>query len=183
MSWIITYTGKLVNSFKLTLEDIEIVDVAHSLSLQCRFNGHCNRFYSVAEHCVRMADHVKDETEDDKVAFYALMHDASEAYFGDVPSPIKYAMPKLQWLEGLIWKQIVGKYEIETSEGTDRIIDRADKRMLCTERRALLPGVAEFECCKGVDSYDDDKDTMGWHPQFAEGAFLRMFKYFTGGKE
>lgn len=89
--YIETYTGKCIpvpfdtdiNVFRdRNLFDVQ--DIAHSLSMLCRYNGHCNYFYSVAEHSVRCSYSVPEE-----YAFEALMHDATEAYVTDVVSPLK----------------------------------------------------------------------------------------------
>ena len=53
--WIQTFTGKKFSPLEPRREDIDILDIAHSRSMQCRFNGHCRQFYSVAEHSVRVA--------------------------------------------------------------------------------------------------------------------------------
>lgn len=81
-----TFTGRIVDPFCLKAEDIDIVDIAHALSNICRFNGHCNKFYSVAQHCVLVAELSSLEN---KMA--ALLHDASEAYLCDIPGPIKHS--------------------------------------------------------------------------------------------
>jgi hypothetical protein len=86
-SWILTYVGQQFWPLDPRPEDIKLEDIAHALSMKCRFTGHCMRFYSVAEHCVA-ASHLVPE----KYAAQALFHDAAEAYLPDVASPIKSAM-------------------------------------------------------------------------------------------
>jgi len=81
--WITTYTGKRFHYLDPQPEEIDIVDIAHALSLTCRFGGHCKEFYSVAEHSIRVAEIVPKEFQ-----LLALLHDAGEAYTGDVQSPI-----------------------------------------------------------------------------------------------
>lgn len=86
---IITYTGKHVDPFDIRTTDVCIEDIAHSLSLQCRFNGHCKRFYSVAEHCINVAEYLQERFNTGSLSLCGLLHDAAETYIGDVVRPIK----------------------------------------------------------------------------------------------
>jgi hypothetical protein len=84
---ILTHTGRMVDPFNLRHEDIDIEDIAHALSHICRFTGHCSSHYSVAEHSVMVSELVPPEH-----ALAGLMHDAVEAYIGDIATPIKHRM-------------------------------------------------------------------------------------------
>jgi len=77
-----TFTGVSFNVKEPDIKSIRIIDIAHSLGMQCRFNGQCNRFYSVAEHCCLMYDYMR--------APWCLMHDAAEAYIGDIVTDVKH---------------------------------------------------------------------------------------------
>ena len=83
-----TNTGSFINVFETTPDMIHIEDIAHALSRLPRFGGHLNRHYSVAQHCVMAVKRVKG-LENKKAV---LLHDASEAYLLDMPSPIKAKM-------------------------------------------------------------------------------------------
>src|SRR5438552_3035736 len=85
--WIQTFTGKKFFPLEPNADDICIEDIAHSLSMQCRFNGHSKQFYSVAQHSVLIASWWFGDYP--KLAKYALLHDASEAYLSDIPRPLK----------------------------------------------------------------------------------------------
>src|SRR5258706_13895138 len=82
--WIETYSGKQFHILDPQLDEIELYDIAHALSMQCRYTGHCESFYSVAEHCVIVSMLVPKE-----MAIAGLFHDASEAYLTDEVSPVK----------------------------------------------------------------------------------------------
>lgn len=89
-----TFTGIYMNVFEPTPEMICIEDIAHSLSMQCRFGGHLPEFYSVAEHSWHCSLMVANEH---KLA--ALLHDASEAYLLDIPRPIKHRLNNYKKIE------------------------------------------------------------------------------------
>lgn len=80
-----TYTGNKYWPFDPRPEEVNIEDIAHSLSMKCRYGGHCNNFYSVAEHSV-YCSYIGEEDE----ALERLLHDASEAFNGDLIRPLKY---------------------------------------------------------------------------------------------
>lgn len=83
-----TFTGLLVNPLDMRPEDLDIRDIARSLSMRCRFGGHLTKFYSVAQHSVEVSRRVAPQH-----ALWGLLHDASEAYTSDVPSPLKQTEP------------------------------------------------------------------------------------------
>jgi len=104
-AYIRTFTGHRVHvhdpARALADRAIHILDIAHALSMVCRFNGHCNEFYSVAQHCVLVA---RAANPADKM--WALLHDAHEAYLGDLVSPLKNRMPEWKTLESA-WDVVI----------------------------------------------------------------------------
>jgi 5'-deoxynucleotidase YfbR-like HD superfamily hydrolase len=82
--WIQTYSGIKMHPLSPTEEEISIEDIAHALSNLCRFTGHCNKFYSVAQHSVLVSVYSPRD-----YAMWGLLHDASEAYLNDIARPIK----------------------------------------------------------------------------------------------
>lgn len=86
-----TFTERRVNPMNVTPNDVDIRDIAHSLARQCRFNGHCAGFVSVASHCIRVSFDVMDKTGSAMLSLRGLLHDAAEAYLGDMTRPMKYS--------------------------------------------------------------------------------------------
>jgi hypothetical protein len=129
--WIQTYTGKQFWPLDARVEEVEIEDIAHSLAMLCRFNGHCRRFYSVAEHSVHVSRVV-----DAEVARWGLMHDAAEAYLSDLPQPIKRHMPIFRECEERLLRVIAERFALPW--GVPEAIVRADMVLLATEKEALM---------------------------------------------
>lgn len=130
--WIQTYTGKMFFPLHIDFNSICMEDIAHALSMQCRFTGHCVEFYSVAQHSV-LTSYLCDEDK----RLEALLHDASEAYIADISSPIK-RMPQLAGytnLENCIQGAIYQKFGIT---GKSKNVRKADIIMLGIEATSLL---------------------------------------------
>lgn len=88
-NFIETFTNKQYHFLNPSESEICIEDIAQALSMSCRYSGHVKRFYSVAEHSCILSDKVLELTGDKRLAYDALLHDASEAYLTDIPRPIK----------------------------------------------------------------------------------------------
>ena len=136
--WMETFGGRRVNPFYVRKEDVDIIAIAHSLSLTCRYGGHCKEFYSVAEHSIRVAYIVKPEY---KLA--ALLHDAAEAFLGDVIRPVKYDLLEhnvliLQEAEEKALKVIMDKFGVDFSEDVREAVKQADNIVGATEGRDLM---------------------------------------------
>ncbi len=83
--WMQTYTGGAYWPLDPRPEEVHIEDIAHALSMICRYGGHVRDFYSVAEHSYHVSHMVPPEH-----ALQGLLHDATEAYLGDVIRPLKH---------------------------------------------------------------------------------------------
>lgn len=168
MSWIETYTGKQFDPLKPDLEAISIKDIAHSLSLLCRFNGHCSRFYSVAQHSVLAC---KLDVVPQELRLTVLMHDAGEAYVGDVTRPVKRELPKLKEMEAITMEAISAKFGLVWPFPDE--VKMADNIMLVTERRDLL---TDSSLEWNVDAEATSARVEPWDPNTSESAFLATFK-------
>lgn len=134
-NWIETRSGKRVSVQNPQPDQFDIKDIAYALSNTCRFNGHCAGFYSVAEHSVVVALRLPPE-----LRLAGLLHDATEAYLGDIPSPIKQFLPDYANIEGRFdsaIKQAFSLYNIGVDEY--KLIKQADHDALFTEAHFLIP--------------------------------------------
>lgn len=136
MSWIQTYTGKKFSPLADEPGEIDLRDIAHSLALQCRYNGHCRLFYSVAEHSVRVS-HLLPSDE----AAWGLLHDAAEAYVSDLPRPLKLTVPDFRAAEDRLLRQIAATFGLPWPMPPS--VHHADEVLLATEARDLMAPFAD----------------------------------------
>lgn len=197
--WIQTATGIKFNLIAPEPGSMQLDDIAAALSKICRFNGHTKEFYSVAEHCVRMARELNCEGHPLMTQFWALMHDAVETYICDIPSPVKRALDDLSWhyllgygsykqLYDSLEKHLLSEFGIVMNPCRDQIVAVADKRMLATERQQLMGSMlelvsdAEWGGLGGIEPYPDMFISC-WTPFVAEGLFKREFDRITQAME
>lgn len=134
--WIQTYKGNLLHFMDPNPEEIDIEDIAHALSLTCRYSGHCSEFYSVAQHSFSISKIVRPE-----LALAGLLHDASEAYISDLPRPIKRMIPEYKAFEEKLLANIFKRFGLDYPMSPE--IKRADTIMLATEQPVLMGNVIE----------------------------------------
>lgn len=126
-----TYTGVQFWPLDPHIDDINIEDIAHGLAHTCRWGGHSRVFYSVAQHSIVCSHYVARENR-----LIALMHDAAEAYIGDVKRPLKYAMPNLMEIERNIWLLICKKFGLSIEVPAE--VKKVDDRALMAERNEFI---------------------------------------------
>jgi len=134
-NWITVYSGGRFHYKNPTVDEIFIEDIAHSLSLKCRFSGHTRVFYSVAEHSMRVAELLPD-----RLKLVGLLHDAQEAYMPDIPRPIKVEFGLYEY-EKIIEDTIRIKFGLLLTADDLAIVKVADNIMLATEARDLMSTV------------------------------------------
>ncbi len=139
-------SGKRFSLLNPTPEDIEIEDIAHSLAHLCRFTGHSSGFYSVADHSLLVSAIVPPD-----IALAGLLHDAAEAYLGDISTPVKQVLDSPAFLaaEDLIQCTIAEKFGFVYPFGPE--IKHADRIALATERRDLMGGGGDWGLPDPVD--------------------------------
>ena len=149
MTWILTQSGQQFDLLRPTASMIKPVDIAHALSRLCRFNGHTRAHYSVAQHSLIVASLVPVEHQ-----LVALLHDATEAYIGDMTRPLKAVMPEYQYVENQIWLAVCERFDIQID--LPGCVKQADMVALATERRDLMPEhPGEWDCLRGIEPTAD----------------------------
>ena len=164
--WIQTYTGKQFWPIDPKPDEICIEDIAHALSLQCRFAGHCIQFYSVAEHSILLSRHVSQNNK-----LWALLHDASEAYLVDIPRPVKPFLTNYKELENKLMNSICIKFglELEMPEEVSNV-DRGILQDEASQNMVLPP--KPWQTDKGKLGID----LLYLSPYEAENLFLTEFR-------
>lgn len=169
-AWIETYTGKIFHILNPKPDEIDIEDIAHALSNTCRFGGHSKQFYSVAEHSYYISHLVANPLE-------GLLHDASEAYITDLPSPVKHQLPDYKKIEVKIMKAVCKKFGLAYPMSSD--VKDADIAQLKTEARHLL----RTRGASWTGNWKSDRMygtiPMIFPPEEAKKLFLSRFKEIT----
>jgi hypothetical protein len=182
--WIQTRTGVKFHLLDTRPEDFSIEDIAHALANQCRFTGHTRKFYSVAEHSVRVATLVASKYPNSTyfaggklrgprdLVYAALMHDASEAYITDVARPFKQ-LPEFAFYreaEESLMQAISAAFRFD--HPMPKQVKYADEVLLGTEARDLMAPV--------IDGWHFRYDHLPqrirpWSARKAKRRFLAMF--------
>lgn len=165
MDMMCTYMGKMINLEAPQPKDICIEDIAHALSYMCRYTGHTSKFYSVAEHCVLLSEAVNMPG----TPLARLLHDAAEAYLGDIISPLKQFLPTYQILEERMNRIIAKKYQVDFDP-----VKPGDTTMMVIEANVLMPmGFFQgFDAEQALPYLDPEIKIEGWSPEVAEKRFL-----------
>lgn len=168
--WIQTYTGKAFRPLDPRPEDVCIEDIAHALSLTCRFAGHCKSFYSVAQHSIIVSQIVPPRD-----SLWGLMHDAAEAYLADIAGPVKREMPDFVEMENRILVAIAKAFDMDWP--MPKSIKIADNILLSTERRDLMRDPPyKWISVENIEPLTEV--IYPGSPGFCEGLFLEMFREY-----
>lgn len=138
MSWIRTYSGKHFSYVDISPDNVCIEDIAHALSNIPRFCGHLENNYTVAQHSVILSQMVNEY-----YAFEGLMHDATEAYLCDVPSPAKQLLPEYVLLENKIWREAIAP-KFKLAPYISQEVHDHDKNLLKYEMDQFIYNKSDF---------------------------------------
>jgi uncharacterized protein len=168
-----TVSGRWVNPFDPDPAQLDAGDIARALANQCRFGGHSRVFYSVAQHSVIVSRLVEDRGGDVEDVFAALMHDATEAYLGDMPHPLKHRSPlgaAFKEAEDHLEQAIRHRFAIKPDVPG---IKQADRGLLATERRAFSAETWHWPELDGVEPVD--LQLTAWSPDKAADEFAKRY--------
>lgn len=166
--------GSYFDLAALDASGVTIETIAHALALQCRFNGHCPLFYSVAEHSIHTSFLVPPEH-----ALAALMHDAAEAIVGDLPSPLKRMLPDYRAIEERVHAALAARFGLPAT--VPAAVLAADHAMLIAEKRAMFLGKTMWTEAE-ADEPPRDVKIMFWRPHEAKPEFITRYRAL-GGRE
>lgn len=183
MTWIQTRHGRAFDLLAPKAADVHVDDLAASLSKLCRFTGHTDVHYSVAQHCVHVSRAVPPG-----LALAGLLHDAAEAYVGDVSAPLKYAMRSIaddnglnrsayDVLEARVHDAVARAFGIDVHDMEHPEVKLADVRMLVTEKRDLMVGPDPKPWELKVEPYE--WRLYPWPAAYAEQCFLERIRELT----
>jgi predicted RNase H-like nuclease len=168
-----TYSRVLMDPLSARPEQILIEDIAHSLSLMTRANGHFRQFYSVAQHSLCCALEAKNLGFSPRLQLACLLHDAAEAYVADIPRPVKHRLSGFKEIEEYVQSVIFQKYGLgDMTDEEWQAVGRIDDALLHAEFEALM-GIRIFKTAPYVSMAHDFglRDTDAVYR-----AFVRMFR-------
>lgn len=201
---ILTHSGRVFNLADPKPEQVHVPDIAHALSKLCRFTGHTDKFYSVAQHSVLVSMEVPAQ-----YALLALFHDAHEAYTGDMNGPLKSLLAEytdayqhiVRPIDCAIFKvlpvdadatsHLSKAYPIKSTHEAWDYIHQADMRVLMSEKRDLMPATGSpwvIDDGHMVFSESDPLSTIadtiipGGH-QWSYWAFMHRYYSLVGDHE
>lgn len=167
------YSGKPFYVLDPRPEEVDIEDIAHSLSNQCRYNGHSKVFYSVAQHSVLVSQLCPE-----KYALEGLLHDATECYIGDIISPMKVVLPEVGKIEQGVWEAVAKKFNLPMQESQP--VKEADMKALRIEFRDVVtkPNGCDWA---GVRPYTGSFPEISASPPWlAKFDFINRYNQITG---
>lgn len=149
-----TFKGNVFDPKTGTVDNIDVKDIAHALSNLCRYAGHCREFYSVAEHSVLTYKITQELWPLDLDAQWAaLLHDATEAYVGDVPTPLKVLLPRYYDIEDNLAELIAKEFKIKQNKSVQKKVKTVDLMALATEAPNLFEDTSHWAAIQGVTTF------------------------------
>lgn len=172
--WTTTYTGGAFSYTDPLVADVNIEDIAWALSNICRWGGHTSRFYSVAQHSILCARKMTPQW-----ALYGLLHDAAEAYIGDISYPLKEHLGEnIRALEAQIESVIAVKFDLTWTPEIEKEVKIVDDRMLATEAIQLTRWDTSGSKRRATPYAEE---LPWWDRDYVHNRFLTAFALYQSG--
>jgi uncharacterized protein len=163
--WMQAYSGHQFWPIDPRPEEVCIEDIGHALSCACRYAGHCERFYSVAEHSVYVSMVVPPED-----ALAGLLHDAPEAYIADIVRPAKRFITGYEKVEARLWEAIAARFGLAT-ELPDSVKEADNTVLLAEQKQIMKPPPQPWN----IPGEPADVTIVGMMPEQAKQFFMERF--------
>lgn len=176
--WFQSYTGRQIDPWEIKSSDIDIRDIAHALSLTCRYTGHCPEHYSVAQHSCYVSDSLPDN-----FALWGLLHDAGEAYLMDLCRPTKVGLRErgvdiFDKLEKGIMDAVCARFNLLPRHEPPEV-KKSDDLWLVTEARQFFGDTENYKNWEYRPENGwpimENYTIKCWEPKHAEAQFLLRF--------
>jgi hypothetical protein len=168
--WMQTSRGTMFWPLDPRASEVHVEDIAHALSMLCRYGGHCKHFYSVGQHSVYVSRVLAAWGHDPLTCMIGLLHDATEAYCVDVPRPIKRYLAGYNQIEARIWLAVAEHFSLPAE--MPECIHLADNAVLLAEKaQIMLPSPAPWS----VPGEPADIEIIRLHPDAVRRIFMARY--------
>lgn len=167
--WMQTWLGGTILLLDPKSHEIDPRDIARGLAFQCRYFGQCSHFFSIAQHLVMCAEMAEEDGADLDTTRVVLMHDATEAYVGDMIRPLKSVLPDYRNIERGFWRAIALRFGLPLE--MPAIVKEIDNRMMAIEKTALCPNAGVWPGVPEVQVLA----FAAWDPNYSLAKFGEKF--------
>ena len=174
------YTGGKFYPLDPREDEVHIEDIAHALSLMNRFNGHTKYPYSVGQHSVLISKLIQKHGWGKNEQLFGLLHDAAEAYIGDVIRPFKHYLPNFKIYEDKILACVCRRFGVEMHTRTLAVCKEYDNLLCAAEKRDLHPTKIVWE---NMSDPSGVPTITPWGHSYAKGAFIKRYNELVSGVE
>ena len=173
--WIATLSGARFYLDELNIEEIPLQDIAHALAMNCRYNGHIERHYSVAEHSVLVASVLAQQGHNHATVRAGLLHDVSEAFVPDIPRPFKKYITGFADFEEALLREASIAFDFPYP--LPPAVEYIDRNIVANEAHSLFPNPPDW-----VDNYEYiqelEPEHFGLPADIARDMWLMIFNYY-----
>ena len=191
-NWIQTFSGKKLDPLNPQPQSLDIESIVHALTNVCRWGGHCKIHWSVAQHSILVSDILRHQGHSEEIQFWGLMHDAAEAYLGDVCRPVKKRIGFEKYESPLL--KVILRHVANLSGEIPEVVHQADNIALVSEANLLFDAPVDkwtekyhiepwplLDMRFGPEGWKHFKKEDGvlaaWRPGMIKSAFFKRFGF------